>query len=463
MTLVLNPVDIVAEAERSGAPGLLGCHEAWRRVPLADVADVRNGFAFKAGLFNHHGHGMPLIRIRDVGRLASDTYYSGEYEEGYTVRAGDMVVGMDGDFRVAVWRGPEALLNQRVCKISVRDPDVYDPGFLLHVLQGYLDAIWARTSSVTVKHLSSRSVQQIPLPLPPVGEQRRIVEALEDRLSRLDAAVREIENARLKTRSLRKAILLTLVPEDPPASWSVTTTGEAGVIELGRQRHPARHHGPEMRPYLRVANVFENRIDTADVKEMDFSGVFAKYRLEPGDVLLNEGQSPHLVGRPAIYRGVPENVAFTNSLLRFRARPDVLPEWALLVFRRHMHSLRFMREARITTNIAHLSAKRLATVEFPVPPLDEQKRLVGVCDELMSGADALDGAVRSGLNRAAHLRRSLLASAVSGRLVPRDPADEPAPELPARMGDGHRAVTRGRRRAAATAPRSIPVPQELPL
>lgn len=87
-----------------------------------------------------------------------------------------------------------------------------------------------------------------------------------------------------------------------------------------------------MRPYLRVANVFEDRIDATDLKFMDFSGVFDRYKLQVGDVLLNEGQTPELLGRPAIYRGQPRNVAFTNTLVRFRAGSLVLAEWALLVF-----------------------------------------------------------------------------------------------------------------------------------
>lgn len=133
-----------------------------------------------------------------------------------------------------------------------------------------------------------------------------------------------------------------------------------------------------MHPYLRVANVFEDRIDATDLKEMDFTGVFERYRLAPGDVLLNEGQSPELLGRPAIYRGHPTAVAFTNTLLRFRAGPEVTPEWALVVFRHYMHSGRFAREARITTNIAHLSSKRFKNVEFPVPPIAEQRQIVEI-------------------------------------------------------------------------------------
>lgn len=193
-----------------------------------------------------------------------------------------------------------------------------------------------------------------------------------------------------------------------PAGWRWSTVAEAGTVDLGRQRHPDWHVGPEMRPYLRVANVFENRIDTTDVMQMDFSGVFDRFKLEPGDVLLNEGQTPELLGRPAIYRGNPPGVAFTNSLLRFRAGPDVLPEWALIVFRRHMHFGRFTRESRITTNIAHLSAGRFKAVEFPVPPLSEQKKIVDLVEDLLSRLDSVMATCATTSRRLIRLRQAEL-------------------------------------------------------
>lgn len=113
---------------------------------------------------------MPLLRIRDVGRSQTEASYLGEFDPAYLVEPGSLVVGMDGDFRVARWTGPPALLNQRVCKTSVRDESLYDTGFLFYALPGYVDVINARTSSVTVKHLSSRTVLDIPLPLPPLAE-----------------------------------------------------------------------------------------------------------------------------------------------------------------------------------------------------------------------------------------------------------------------------------------------------
>jgi type I restriction enzyme S subunit len=170
-----------------------------------------------------------------------------------------------------------------------------------------------------------------------------------------------------------------------------------------------------MRPYLRVKNVFEDRIDLSDVKEMDFPPEqFERYRLEPGDILLNEGQSPEWVGRPAMYRGELPGACFTNSLIRFRPYGGVDGRYALLLFRYHLHSRRFMQEARITTNIAHISARRFASVEFPLPPTAEQQRIVAAVEEHLSRLDAADASLSSGEQRLAALKSRLLESAFEG-------------------------------------------------
>ena len=88
-----------------------------------------------------------------------------------------------------------------------------------------------------------------------------------------------------------------------PDGWAWATMRQVGEIQLGRQRAPQHHAGDNMRPYLRVANVFEASIDTNDVKRMNFTKAeFEKYRLVHGDILLNEGQTPELVGRAAMFR-----------------------------------------------------------------------------------------------------------------------------------------------------------------
>jgi type I restriction enzyme S subunit len=242
-----------------------------------------------------------------------------------------------------------------------------------------------------------------------------------------------------KGKTLPKGWQAKYIELDPPDSaglrglpdgWCWVRVNQVGEVQLGRQRSPQHHYGPHMRPYLRVANVFENRIDTTDVLQMNFTPVeYETYRLQFGDILLNEGQSLHLVGRPAMYRDEVPGACFQNTLVRFRAGSGLLPEFALYVFLAFLHGKRFQKIARWTVNIAHLGADRFSNIEFPLPPLGEQQAIVAEVEEQLSEIDATENYIAASLKRAGRLRQSILKEAFSGRLVPQDPTNEPAAVL----------------------------------
>lgn len=293
-------------------------------------------------------------------------------------------------------------------------------------------------------------VESCEFPLAPFNEQKRIADKLDTLLSRVDACRERLDRVPAILKRFRQSILAAacsgqlteewrllqgLEPtQEFPKTWSSCKIGDVGRVQLGRQRSPRFHAGDCMHPYLRVQNIFEDRIDLSDVMTMDFPGHdYERYQLHPGDILLNEGQSPQFLGRPALYRGELPGVCFTNTLIRFQANANVYPEYALLVFRNHMHSGRYVTEGRITTNIAHLGAGRFAEVEFPLPPMDEQAEIIRRTEALLGHADRFQACyttVRSKVNR---LTPSLLAKAFRGELVPQDPNDEPADELLARI------------------------------
>ena len=95
-----------------------------------------------------------------------------------------------------------------------------------------------------------------------------------------------------------------------------------------------------------------------------------------------------------------------------------------------MHSGRFKKESRITTNIGHLTQVRFVVMEFPLPPIDEQRVIVTLFSQCLEEGETELRNVPS----ASQLRQSILKSAFEGRLVPQDPADEPASALLARLG-----------------------------
>ncbi|UVL66301.1 restriction endonuclease subunit S [Pseudomonas sp. B21-031] len=200
---------------------------------------------------------------------------------------------------------------------------------------------------------------------------------------------------------------------DLPNGWTIASVAQVGEIKLGRQRSPKDHFGEHMTPYLRVANVKENALDLSDVKEMNFTPAEQEiFRLQPGDILLNEGQSKELVGRPALFNGEIPGACFQNTLLRFRVYECVTPIYALRYFQSCMHSGRFQQAAQQTTNIAHLSASRLAAIEFPLPPLPEQHRIVAKVDQLIGFCDQLKMRLNQARQLNDHLANKLVESAL---------------------------------------------------
>jgi type I restriction enzyme S subunit len=208
---------------------------SWPTVPLGQAVRFLSGFAFKSEKFNTDGKGMPIIRIRDVVRGRSETYYDGEYDTRYVVQNGDFLIGMDGEFNLASWKGGPALLNQRVCKLD----QVSDGADLLYIakfLPIALKQIEAATPFVTVKHLSVKDLVDVQLPFPPLDEQRRIAAILD-----------QAEELRAKRRAaialldqLPQAIFLEMFgdPATNPMGWPIHRLGALVTIRRGGSPRP---------------------------------------------------------------------------------------------------------------------------------------------------------------------------------------------------------------------------------
>ena len=152
--------------------------EGWEMKKLGEVATVLYGFPFNSKLFTNDEQYMPLIRIRDLKNGKSDTYYKGDYLDDYVVRNGDYLIGMDGEFNIVEWEGGNALLNQRVCRVDTCNSSLLRR-FLFKYLPIPLKQIEETTPFVTVKHLSSKKLLQIEIPIPSLSEQHRIVSELD--------------------------------------------------------------------------------------------------------------------------------------------------------------------------------------------------------------------------------------------------------------------------------------------
>jgi len=179
-----------------------------------------------------------------------------------------------------------------------------------------------------------------------------------------------------------------------PRGWDFLTMDEIGEVQAGRQRSPHLNKG-NMLPYLRVANVQNGWIDFADVKEMPFTDKeVATYQLEPGDILLSEGQSLELVGRPAMYNGEMDLCCFQNTLVRLRTKRHS-SDFVLQLCKYLFDQGAFQRIAKKTTSIAHLGVSRFAGLSAPVPPLSEQRKIADILTTWDVALDKLDALARA--------------------------------------------------------------------
>ena len=179
---------------------------AWQRVPLGELLEVQNGFAFSSEEFTEQ-EGIPLIRIRDLKPNTSPPVrFSGSFDKRYLVNDGDLLIGMDGEFACYEWGGGAALLNQRVCRLVDFSGGI-EPRFLLYGINKYLKEVEDKTTYTTVKHLSSKTIKEILFPLPSLDEQKRIVAVLDQAFAALDCARASAEANLAEAKALFEAEL----------------------------------------------------------------------------------------------------------------------------------------------------------------------------------------------------------------------------------------------------------------
>ena len=200
--------------------------------------------------------------------------------------------------------------------------------------------------------------------------------------------------------------------------WEKVPLSEIAEIRLGRQRSPKRAVGPNMRPYMRAANVTWNGISLHDVKEMDFTPEeFGTYALRRGDLLLSEASgSASEVGKPAVWNEEVPGCCFQNTLIRVRA-PEPLVPFLHLHFYKDALTGEFARAAR-GVGIHHLGAKTLSGWEVHLPPPGEQRRIVETVDSYLTRLDHVTATLERVRRNLKRHRASILMASVEGGLVP---------------------------------------------
>ncbi|EFI4460441.1 restriction endonuclease [Escherichia coli] len=333
-------------------------------VTLGKHIDILSGCAFPSSGFNRN-NGVPLIRIRDILSGKTETYYEGSYDLKYLIKKGDLLVGMDGDFNREYWKGTDALLNQRVCKITP-NPETLDKNFLYHFLQKELDKIHATTDVVTVKHLSVKKIQDIKIRLPSLKEQKRIAAILD----KADAIRQKREQAIKLADDFLRAKFLEMfgTPANNIHRFPKGTIRDlVDSVNYGTSAKASIDSGEY--PILRMGNItYQGRWDFTDLKYLDLSVKEKdKYLVKEGDLLFNRTNSKELVGKTAVYEE-DRPMAFAGYLIRVRPN-SIGNNYYISGYLNSIHGkITLMNMCKSIVGMANINAQELQNIEILIPP-----------------------------------------------------------------------------------------------
>jgi type I restriction enzyme, S subunit len=216
---------------------------------------------------------------------------------------------------------------------------------------------------------------------------------------------------------------------DLPVGWADSSMADVAELSLGKMLDTKQATGLDPTPYLRNVNVRWGAFDLDDLAAMDIRpDELERVLARRGDVIVCEGGEP---GRSAVWSGAP--VAIQKALHRVRPRQGVNSSFLAMLLRHQAASGELGRLFTGTT-IKHLPKEKLQAVRVPCAPTAEQERIVTAIEEAFAKLDAGEAALRATRQRLKRLRESVLAAAVTGRLVPQDSTDEPASKLLAAGG-----------------------------
>ncbi len=345
------------------------------------------------------------------------------------------------------------------------------------------DAQRNMTGSAGQLRVPANYIKQIPIPLPPLPEQRRIVTKLEELFTRLDAGVSALQKTQAQLKRYRQSVLKgacegKLVPTEAELAKAQGREYEAADVLLarilkerrekwngkGKYKEPpapdtsefpelsegwawarfdivcnkiqdGSHFSPKTQYntrgdgtylYITAKNIRENGLDLSDVTYVDSSfhqSIFERCNPEKGDVLLTKDGVKTGI---AVINNLEEEFSLLSSVALFKPNKSILDSYYLKHFLNSPIGFKMTTGQMTGTAIKRIILEKIRTSYIPLPPLAEQRCIVAEVERRLSIADGVKKTVEQSLAQAKRLRQSILKKAFEGRLVAQDASDEPA-------------------------------------
>lgn len=426
--------------------------EGWTEAPLVNVAAPTPN-AFTIGPFgsnlkvaDYREDGVPLVFVRDIRA----EFFGGEKTRfvspdkatdlgSHVVRPGDVLITKmgepPGDTAIYPANRPPGIITADCIKLTP-NASLTSSAFLKFAIRSepVRDQIAEQTMGVAQQKLSLARFREIRLWLPPLTEQRRIVEKVEALLARVNAARDRLARLPALLKRFRQSILAAACSGRLTEDWRAKAmrTDEWMTVAL-REVVESLDQGwspkcdIEASPSVDVWGV----IKTTSVQPLRFDGHENKrlprgleprqeLEVRPGDLLITRAGPRARAGVTCLVRAVRPRLMICDKVYRFRVRSSLaLVEFVNLVLNEPavLQEIDLLKTG-ISDSGVNLTQDKFLDLEMPLPTLDEQQEIVRRVDALFALADAIEKRVADTTTRVDALPQSILSKAFRGDLVP---------------------------------------------
>lgn len=353
----------------------------WPIVPISDFCKTGSGGTpLRSKSDRYYGGQIPWVKS---GELKKDVIT--ETEEYITdaalvessaklIPSGAILVAMYGaTVGQTSILGVEATTNQAICHI-LPNPQIAISQFLWYVLRSKLSELLSQRFGGAQPNISQQIIKNTQISLPPLSEQRRIVEILDQ----ADALRRMRAEADAKSERILPALFIKMFgdPATNPMGWEMLPISDLAEVQGGLQLTPKRENYPITMPYLRVANIYRNKLALDEIKYIKVTkNELERIALQSNDILIVEGHGNRQeIGRCAIWDASIQPCLHQNHLIRVRVdKTKVEPIYISDFINSSGGREQLFRFGKTTSGLNTISVSNVRNTMIPIPPLTLQK------------------------------------------------------------------------------------------
>jgi len=389
--------------------------EGWEWKRLGDVAEKVKGKKPQKLLSQNQKDTLPYLTA-DYIRMRKRPIYVPLTNNKNIIKIDkdDIILIWDGSKSGDVFTGQKGILASTMAKIQSKE--VINK-FLFYFVKSKFELLNQKTKGAAIPHVDEKVFYDLQIPLPPLPVQKQIVEKLDTLMASIENAKKLHKQSADLTNTLMQAAIQHEFSRAEEEGWEWKRLGEVVIDMKNGIYKPKKYYGHGI-PMLRMYNINDGRINLNKLDRVELTPKeFNKYKLLPGDILVNRVNSRELVGKSGLIIDSVGDCVFESKNIRIRLRKEVvIPAYINYFMNSKKYKVTVFNKIRPAIGQATINQEDLKSIEIPIPPLPVQKHIVEKLDGIRAMVESLKRQQKDRSDWLDKLPKALLEKAFRGEL-----------------------------------------------